>query len=112
MDWLPSSRDQPDPVHGESLMRLLKAGEISYHQEVMTNYKLALHALRAVPDRSICSGPHDFTPAAIGAALYCVRMASLEMLAGRSGFWLAALEIYRAGHWPCGLLPDGTLVVY
>lgn len=112
MDWLPSSRDQNDPIHGESLRQLLKQNGAPWQQQVMSHYKLALQSLRAVPDKSICAGCNDFTPVAIGAALYCVRMASIEVLAQREGFWLAALELYRQGHWPCGLLADGTLVVY
>ena len=112
MEWLPTSRDQPDPIHGDALPSLLKQAGIPYIQEVMANYKLALHALRTVPDRLISVDAHDYTPAAIGAALYCVRMASLEMLAQRRGFWCDALVLYRAGHWPCGRLADGTLVVY
>ncbi len=78
----------------------------------MQQYKLALQSLRAVPDKPLCLGRNDFTPAAIGAALYCVRMTSLEILAGHHGFWCEALELYRQGHWPCGRLPDGKLVVY
>lgn len=112
MDWLPTSRDQPDPIHGEALLTLLKQDGIPYVQDVMANYKLALHALRSVPDRLLSVGAHDYTPAAIGAALYCVRMASLEMLAQRQGFWCDALQLYRDGHWPCGRLADGTLIVY
>ena len=112
MAWLPTSRDQPDPVHGEALLTLLKQAGIPYVQEVMANYKLALHSLRAVPERLISVGAHDYTPAAIGADLYCVRMASLEMLAQRQGFWCDALQLYRDGHWPCGRLADGTLMVY
>ena len=112
MDWLPSSRDQEDPIHGKTLLQLLKQNGAPWQQQVMVNYKLALQSLRAVPDKSLCAGCNDFTPVAIGAALYCVRMASIEVLAQRQGFWLAALELYLQGHWPCGLLPDGTLVVY
>lgn len=112
MDWLPSSRDQSDPIHGESLVKLLKQNGAPWQQQVMQQYKLALQSLRAVPDKTLCSGRNDFTPAAIGSALYCVRMASLEILAGHRGFWCEALELYRQGHWPCGRLSDGTLVVY
>ncbi len=112
MEWLPTSRDQPDPVHGDALPTLLKQAGIAYLPEVMANYKLALHALRTVPDRLISAGAHDYTPAAIGAALYCVRMASLEILAQRQGFWCDALQLYRDGHWPCGRVTDGALVVY
>ena len=112
MAWLPTSRDQPDPVHGNALTDLLKQAGIAYLPEVMANYKLALHSLRSVPDRLISVAAHDYTPAAIGAALYCVRMASLEMLAQRQGFWCDALHLYRDGHWPCGRLADGALMVY
>ena len=86
MAWLPSSRDQRDPIHGASLVQLLKQNGAPWQQQVMQQYKLALQSLRAVPDKTLCSGRNDFTPAAIGAALYCVRMASLEILAGRRGF--------------------------
>ena len=112
MTWLPTSRDQPDPIHGEALLQLLKQNGAPWREQVMANYKLALQSLRAVRDQTISSGPHDFTPAAIGAALYCVRMASLEILADQRGFWCKALALYRDGHWPCGLLHDGALVVF
>lgn len=112
MDWLPSSRDQPDPIHGEHLRSILKDNGTAYQQEVLESYKLALKSLRVVPDRTIFSGANDFTQAAKDSAIYCVRMATLEVLSAQPDFWLDALMIYHEGNWPCGLLPDGTLVVF
>ncbi|KAB8044941.1 hypothetical protein [Janthinobacterium aquaticum] len=112
INWLPTSRDQPDPIHGDALQALLKQGEPAIQAEVLKNYRLTLQSLRTVPDGTLRFVATDFTEAAKGAALYCVRMATLEMRAGCAGFWVGALEIYRQGNWPCALLADGTLLVY
>jgi len=112
MDWLPSSRDQDDPIHGEELMKYLEGAGINFKAVTLDLYKLSLKSLRTVDGMKICSGPNDFSQAAIGAALYCVRMAALEVMADKVGFWCALLKLYGKGYWPCGVLPDKTLVVY
>jgi len=112
MEWLPSSRDQEDPIHGIELISLLEKTNPGYASTVLDLHKSALISLRAVPENSIMSGPNDFTQAAIGSALYCVRMAALESLANVPGFWCDVLKLYSDGFWPCGLMPDRRLVVY
>jgi len=112
MDWLPSSHSQPDPIHAKRLAEQLLAEGIPFKEEVMASYKVALRSLHGVADNRLCSGPNNFTGAAVGAASYCARMATMEAIAGAPGFWHAALVIYSRGNWPCGLLSDGTLVVY
>jgi hypothetical protein len=110
MIWLPSSRDETDPIHGTSLQQTGRTE--AQQEELALTYSLALRSLRGVSDKLICSGPHDFTQAAVGSALYCVRMSVFEMQNGCEGFWLDALLIYQKGNWPCGRLPDGELIVY
>lgn len=112
MDWLPSSRDQDDPIHGKKLVRHLEEAGVNFKPITLDLHKLALKSLRTVNGMKISSGPNDFSQAAIGAALYCVRLAALEVMANQSGFWCSLLKIYGDGYWPCGVLPDNSLVVY
>lgn len=112
MDWLPSSRDSQDPIHFKKLIEKLDRWGVQYREVSMEVYKVALQSLRSVDNQKLRSGPNDFTEAAKGAALYCVRMAALEALANEPGFWLTALQLYCAGYWPCGLMPGNKLVVY
>jgi hypothetical protein len=112
MDWLPSARDQDDPIHGSELIDQLAQGGAEYKATVLAIYKAALHSLRNVNNKRLRAGPNDFTPAAVGAALFCTRMATIEILANKQGFWCELLRIYSNGYWPCGLTPDGCLVVY
>ena len=112
MDWLPSSKDEEDPIHGRRLTEFLAGNGMKFNPVLLDVYKQASTSLRSVDSMKIRSGPHDFTQAAVGAALYCVRMAVLEVMANKVGFWCALLRLYRDGHWPCGVLPDKTIVVY
>jgi hypothetical protein len=112
MDWLPSSREEEDPIHGKVLTQYLTEAGVNFRVVTLDLHKRTLKSLRSVDGMKICSGANDFSQAAIGAALYCVRMAALEVMADQNGFWCSLLHIYVKGHWPCGLLPDKTLVVY
>lgn len=112
MDWLPSSKDEEDPVHGRRLTEFLEENGVKFKPVILDIYKQALTSLRSVESMRLRSGSNDFSQAAVGAALYCVRMAVLEVMANKEGFWCALLRLYRHGYWPCGLLPDKTVVVY
>lgn len=114
MAWLPSSRDQDDPIGGRTLEHQVEA--FGRTQEaaalVLEVYKTVLAALRPFAGHpALQVGPHDFTEAARGAALYAVRRAAYEAVLDKPGFWSRMIELYRAGHWPCGILPDGRVVV-
>ena len=114
MDWLPSSRDQDDPIHGRSLEEraemIGKKREIS-HQSINI-YKVALSALGGFQGHpALRIGPHDFTEAARGAALFASQRATYEILLGEPGFWCHLMQVYCSGHWPCGILPSGQVVV-
>jgi hypothetical protein len=78
----------------------------------MEAYKLAMKSLREFEKERLKSGPNDFSEVAKGAALYCVRMAAMESLTDKPGFWTELMYFYSEGYWPCGLLGDGALVVY
>jgi len=112
MDWLPSSRDKDDPIHGKRLTQYPEEAGINFKDVTLDLHKQTLKSLRSVDGMKICSGPNDFSQAAIGAALYCVRMTALEVMADQTGFWCSLLRIYVKGNWPCGVLVDKTLVVY
>ncbi len=114
MAWLPSSRDQSDPFHGRELEKrvdeLGKAAE--FRRASLDIYKTTLSRLRKFDGHILLlAGPHDFTEAARGAALFAVRRASYEVLIGKPAFWCSMLTIYHAGHWPCGIMPTNKIVV-
>jgi hypothetical protein len=115
MEWLPSSNDQDDPIHGSSLEQLAKASgkkqEIS--TQVLEIYKMTLAALRSFDGHPcLIVGPHDFTGAARGAALFAARRAAYEVVLREPSFWCRMINVYHGGHWPCGLLPNNQVVVF
>lgn len=114
MDWLPSSRDQIDPIHRLALEKLISAaGSKSFvkAQDAET-YKLALDSLRKVDGKALLqAGPNDFTEAARGSALFAIRRAFAEIIATKPDFWCRLIPVYAAGNWPCGIMPDQTIVV-
>jgi hypothetical protein len=114
MEWLPTQRDQEDPIHGSSLEQraevLGKRDEFS--KQALEIYKATLASLRTIKGHpALKIGAHDFTEAARGAALYAVRRTAYETLLGEPNFWCKVMKVYQSGHWPCGLLPDRKVVV-
>ncbi len=114
MEWLPSSRDQDDPIRGRSLEQraevLGKKEEFS--RQSLEIYKTTLATLRKFQGHpALKVGPHDFTEAARGAALFAARRSAYEVLVGQPDFWCRLMNIYHAGHWPCGILPNKQIVV-
>jgi hypothetical protein len=111
---LPSSREQDDPIHGRSLEEL--AEQFGKNEEIAQRsleiYKLTISALgRFKGNPALKAGPHDFTEVAKGAALFACRRATYEILLGKSGFWCRLMKVYHSGHWPCGILTGGQVVV-
>gem|GEM_PF-648754 len=114
MEWLPSSIYQDDPIHGPSMeKRFTQQGTKDEHaRRILEIYKRALASLRGSDGHSALRvGPHDFTEAARGAALFASRSALREILLSECGFWCSVMNFYWQGHWPCGVLPNGILVV-
>lgn len=114
MQWLPSSRDEDDPFHGRELEvqaeRSGKKDELRLRSQEM--YRRALASLQVFSGHpALKVGPHDFTEAARGAALFAVRRAASEIVVNNCGVWCTVMSIYNRAHWPCGILPNGTLVV-
>lgn len=111
MDWLPTTRDQENPINGDALRKSLSSVKDG-KKLVMDAYKLAMRSLREFDKEKFKSGSNDFSEAAKGAALYCVRMAAMEALISKPGFWTELFDSYSEGYWPCGILNDGTVVIY
>jgi hypothetical protein len=114
MDWLPTTRDQADPVHGGSLEEKAKslARVEDLRRESLEIYKRTLASLRRMkPHPLLRVGPHDFSHAAKGAATFAARRAVGEIIVEEPGFWCSVMALYVRGHWPCGILPDKTIVV-
>src|SRR5262245_16946487 len=71
-DWLPTSRDQPDPIHGGALAAEAEAAGLgpARRDAELAAVRRVLAGLRAVPERlpALVDGPDDYTPAAKGGA--------------------------------------------
>lgn len=106
-DWLPTSRDQPDPLHVPSLTPVDTALELA-------SVKRCMVSLRDVPDSvaELVAGPHDYTNAATGAVHFAVRMATREVSLSMPDRWCDIVRHYNAGSWPCGLTDGGVIVVW
>ena len=111
MNWLPTSWEEVDPIYGHALLD--SAHIVPDNKKlVMAAYKKAMKSLREFNKTQFKSGRNDFSLAAKGAALYCVKMTAIESLAGKPGLWTEIFKLYIDGYWPCGLMPNGELVVY
>jgi hypothetical protein len=115
-DWLPTTQSQPDPVHGDALVKV--AAELGRHEQrkaaELAAARLTYASLRRLPEHvaGLSKGPHDLTTAAKGAAVYAARMAAREVTVERPGFWCEAVRLLHAGYWPCGRDGVGRLAVY
>lgn len=110
-DWLPSSRDQPDPFEGTYLA---KPDEQLYDKEAEKMvYKAALRSLRSVGKihPKLVDGPHNYTGSMKGSALFACKHAAKEVLSNQPGKWVAILALYNNGVWPCGITQTGELVI-
>lgn len=106
-EWLPTSRDQSDPIHVPPLESVDTAIEF-------TAVKRAMGSLRPLPDSvpDLVDGPHDYTNAATGAVQFAIRMAAREITTGNPNRWCEIVRLYNGGSWPCGLADDGGIVVW
>ena len=114
MSWLPTSNDEPDPIHGSVLPAAARdAGvESGFVAARIAAFKAATRSQRSCgelpPLRDGCS---DLTGAALSGGRYACRMAGAEAFLGRDGFWCNLVQIYCNGNWPMARLPDGRVVV-
>ena len=115
-EWLPTSQEQPDPVHGDAYVKV--AANLGRNEQrraaELAAARSTLLSLRVLPDRvpALVKGPHDLTGAARGAATYAARMAAREITVGRPGFWCDAVRLFHDGYWPCGRDGEGHVTVY
>ncbi len=114
-DWLPTSHEQADPIHGDDLVTELrhKGNEQARREAELAMAKCVLSALRSVPDRvsALNDGPHDFTIAAKSGAVYAARMSAREFLVGRPTTWCRVFQLFILGYWPCGWSPTTKSIV-
>ncbi|AYM96598.1 hypothetical protein EAG14_11590 [Acidovorax sp. 1608163] len=114
-DWLPTSRDQPDPIHGLKQLEQLEAAGLGPKRRAveLSLAKAVLAGQRSVERYPVLiEGPDDYAQAALAGAQFAARMAGRELLLEQPGFWVKAVTLYIAGFWPCGTLPNQDLVVY
>ncbi|WP_133858909.1 hypothetical protein [Comamonas sp. JUb58] len=112
MDWLPSSKDQVDPFYGNLLIEKWGEVKLNFENNIMEIYRKTLHSLRMANNSKLTSGPHNYFEVAKGSALYCSRMAAIEIAIDHPSIWNELINLYIEGYWPCGLLPNGDVVVY
>jgi len=104
-------------MHGRTLEWRAEAQgkKEEFSQQSRDVYKNALTTLRKFQGApALKAGPHDFTEAARGAALFAVRRAAFEILLAEPSerrFWCRLISVYQVGHWPCGILPNKQVVV-
>ena len=114
-DWLPTSHTQPDPIHGDALIRLAEETACGAQRctEELAVAKLASVSLQTVPcpHPQLVRGASDYTQAARGSGVFAVRMAARELVVERVGFWCGIIAYYEQGHWPCGVTEDRKVVV-
>ncbi len=114
-DWLPTSCEQVDPIHGDRLVneldgagnqRTRRALELEISKRVLT-------ALHSVPDRlpALTDGPHDFTTAAKSGAVFAARMAVRELMIAHPATWCRVIDLFVAGYWPCGWSKKRAVIV-
>jgi hypothetical protein len=105
-DWLPTSHQQADPIHGDELVTELRhtGSDQARREAELAIAKCVWSALRSVPDQvpALIDGPHNYTPAAKSGAVYAARMAARELLVGRPTIWCSAVQLFISGYWPCG----------
>ena len=115
-EWLPTSHDQPDPVHGDRFKRLANQGgrEEERRRVGLDAYRAALASMRRLQTSpaGLVIGPHDYFPAAKVAAAYAARGAAMECLLGGEQFWCELIPLYVEGYWPCGIDTQRRLFVY
>ncbi len=115
MNWLPTTMDARDPIHGNDLVESLKTRGSTEDATLVVKdiYRTALVSLRKATQNPLLKvGRHDFTKAARGAALYAIQHAAMEILAeSRISFWSELIPLYRDGFWPCGLVSEQMIVV-
>lgn len=114
-DWLPTSRDQPDPIHGLKQLDQLDAAGLGPERRAaeLSLVKAVLAGQRSVKNYPVLiEGPDDYAQAALAGAQFAARMAARELLLEQPGFWVKVVTLYIAGFWPCGILPNQDLVIY
>lgn len=115
MSWLPTSYDEPDPVHGDALQQAACAtgtqeGLAAARMEAARAAARSQKAGAAVHP-ALHVGAVDLTAAAFTGGRYACRMAAAEAFMGQPGFWCGLIAQFRQGRWPLGLQEDGGVVV-
>jgi hypothetical protein len=114
MEWLPTSPDGLDPIHGRGLETAAHNlnREVEFKAARLEVFRLALASQRTSADQPVLKvGPTDYNEAARMAGRFSCRMAASEIVVDQVGFWCNIVQLYQKGHWPLGRLPSGDVVV-
>ena len=115
MEWLPSEPSQPDPIHGTHLREIAESLGLTTELKSLSlkAYKDTLISLRNIADQPLLKiGPHDLNNAAKKSAAYSARIAAMEICLNQPGLWCEIIKLFAQGYLPCGLMPNGKLVVF
>jgi hypothetical protein len=105
-EWLPTTPDQSDPIHADTL-------NVAHDAEIVA-IRMSLVSLRRVADSvsTLVDGPNDYSNAAKGGAKFATRMAAREISNAVPGFWCETIRLFHRGWWPCGLTAQKQLIVF
>ena len=111
--WLPTTRDQPDPIREDELKALEETSDRRALRDArVAVFGLTLRSLRGRSDSELLRiGRTDLSIAARGAAGYAMRRAATEILLDSRGFWCELADLYHRGHWPFGIRGAGLVAV-
>ncbi len=114
MSWLPTSNDEPDPIHGEVLTALAQSAGTGADLVAakLAAFKASARSQRSTRGNPVLSvGPVNLSEAALAGGRYACRMAAAESLLGKGDFWCKLVPLYAQGNWPLAVLPDRRVVV-
>jgi hypothetical protein len=114
-DWLPTSRDQLDPIHGNNMKERANefVGDSERRKIEMSVAHAAIKSMQNVPSNfaPLIIGSDNYIESAKAAAVFAARMASREVVLNEPGFWCNVIHEYSKGFWPCGVGEKGELIV-
>ena len=114
-EWLPTSRDQIDPINKNKMLTNATEliGEVERRRIEMSIAKEVMKSMRGLPTNvpGLISGNDNYTEAAKAAAVFAARMACREAILNQLGFWHNVMHEYSKGFWPCGIDKKGALII-
>lgn len=106
-EWLPTTNTQQNPFSIEA------EPTIKSNTFCLEAYKVTLSSLRKVGNSHpiLIYGPHNYTKAFKGSALFCIRCFTLDFVCNRASKWSEIYQLYKHGFWPCGIDCNNQIII-